>query len=109
MVATYAFEFGSTGRRSMGVFQTLLAGKTAQPLSVCPRAFGLAAQTSASPTIAKSVRRSTQPPWKALHSSVDTSCAARQVISVCRLRQLQRPDERGEARVPQQAAAGRRG
>src|SRR5258708_37037886 len=73
MVSTYAFEFGSTGRRSLGVFQTLLAGKTAQPLSVWPRAFGLAAQTSASPTIAKSVRRSTQPPWKVLHSSVGTS------------------------------------
>src|SRR5437868_711631 len=38
MVATYVFEFGSTGRRSMGVFQTLLAGNTAQPLSVWPPA-----------------------------------------------------------------------
>src|SRR6266404_6087160 len=98
MVATYAFEFGSTGNRSMGVFQTLLAGKTAQPLRVWPRAFGPAAQTSANPIIAKSVRRSTQPPWKALHSSVGTSCAARQVVSVYRRRQLRRPDERGEAR-----------
>src|SRR5258706_4966978 len=75
----------------------------------CFVADGLAAQSRASPIIAKSVRCSTQPPWKALHSSVGTSCAARQVVSVCRRRQLQRPDERGEALGPEQAAAGPRG
>src|SRR6185295_17370312 len=104
MVATYVFEFGSTGRRSMVVFQTLLAGRTAQPLSVWPTANGLAAQTRANPTIARSVRRSNQPPWKTLHSSVGTSCAARQVASTGRRRPLHLPDGHGAVPQPEQAA-----
>src|SRR5260370_30899493 len=89
MVATYAKEFGSTGRRSTGVFQTLLAGKTAQPAMVCAGANRQVARIIS----AANVRRSNRAARRTLHSSVD-GLGARRQVAVAGRRRLWLPRDR---------------